>query len=80
MPKSLTPGLSRLKEEIEGYARQFGLDDRHPESSDVDRLRLLEKLTDPNGNVTDTTIAACKSVHGKTIGEMCATMMSAFAL
>jgi AcrR family transcriptional regulator len=30
------------------------------------------------GNVTDTTIAACKSVHGKTIGEMCATMMSAF--
>ena len=28
--------------------------------------------------VADATIAACKSVHGKTIGEMCATMMSAF--
>ena len=26
MPKSLTPQLSKLKEEIEGYARQFGLD------------------------------------------------------
>jgi AcrR family transcriptional regulator len=30
------------------------------------------------GQVTDTTIAACNSAHGKTIGEMCATMMSAF--
>jgi AcrR family transcriptional regulator len=28
--------------------------------------------------VTDATIAACNSVHGKSIGEMCATMMSAF--
>jgi AcrR family transcriptional regulator len=28
--------------------------------------------------VVDATIAACKSVHGKTIGEMCATMMAAF--
>jgi AcrR family transcriptional regulator len=30
------------------------------------------------GEVVDTTIAACKSVHGKTIGEMCVTMMAAF--
>ena len=30
------------------------------------------------GEVADATIAACKSVHGKTIGEMCATMMAAF--
>jgi AcrR family transcriptional regulator len=30
------------------------------------------------GEVTDTTIAACKSAHGLTIGEMCATMMAAF--
>ena len=30
------------------------------------------------GEVADATIAACNSVHGKTIGEMCATMMSAF--
>src|SRR5688572_14348953 len=30
------------------------------------------------GEVVDTTIAACKLAHGKTIGEMCATMMSAF--
>jgi AcrR family transcriptional regulator len=30
------------------------------------------------GEVVDATIAACKSVHGKTIGEMCAMMMSAF--
>jgi len=30
------------------------------------------------GEVVDATIAACNSVHGKTIGEMCATMMSAF--
>ena len=30
------------------------------------------------GEVTDITIAACNSAHGKTIGEMCATMMSAF--
>ena len=30
------------------------------------------------GEVVDATIAACKSVHGKTIGEMCATMMTAF--
>jgi AcrR family transcriptional regulator len=30
------------------------------------------------GEVVDTTIAACRSVHGKTIGEMCATMMAAF--
>src|SRR5688572_10373391 len=28
--------------------------------------------------VCDATIAACESMHGKTIGEMCATMMSAF--
>jgi len=28
--------------------------------------------------VVDATIAACNSVHGKTIGEMCATMMAAF--
>jgi len=30
------------------------------------------------GGVVDVTIDACKSVHGKTIQEMCATMMSAF--
>ena len=30
------------------------------------------------GEVTDATIMGCKSSHGKTIGEMCATMMSAF--
>jgi len=28
--------------------------------------------------VVDATIEACRSVHGKTIGEMCATMMTAF--
>jgi AcrR family transcriptional regulator len=28
--------------------------------------------------VVDTTIVACRSVHGKTIREMCATMMAAF--
>ncbi len=28
--------------------------------------------------VTDVTIAACNSAHGKSIGEMCATMMTAF--
>jgi AcrR family transcriptional regulator len=28
--------------------------------------------------VVDITMAACRSAHGKTIGEMCATMMSAF--
>lgn len=28
--------------------------------------------------VVDATIAACESVHGKTIGEMCATIMAAF--
>jgi AcrR family transcriptional regulator len=30
------------------------------------------------GEVVEITIAACTSAHGKTIGEMCATMMSAF--
>jgi len=30
------------------------------------------------GEVVDITIAACKSVHGKTVGEMCAAMMTAF--
>ncbi len=30
------------------------------------------------GAVVDATIAACKSMHGKTIGEMCAAMMAAF--
>lgn len=30
------------------------------------------------GEVVDATIHACKSAHGKTIGEMCATMMTAF--
>jgi AcrR family transcriptional regulator len=30
------------------------------------------------GGVADATIAACQSAHGKTIGEMCATMMNAF--
>ncbi len=30
------------------------------------------------GEVVDATILACQSVHGKTIGEMCATMMNAF--
>ena len=30
------------------------------------------------GEVADATIAACNSAHGKTIGEMCATMMTAF--
>jgi AcrR family transcriptional regulator len=30
------------------------------------------------GEVVDATIRACQSAHGKTIGEMCATMMSAF--
>jgi len=28
--------------------------------------------------VVDVTIAACRTAHGKTIGEMCATMMAAF--
>jgi AcrR family transcriptional regulator len=28
--------------------------------------------------VVDATIAACNSVHGETIGQMCATMMAAF--
>jgi AcrR family transcriptional regulator len=30
------------------------------------------------GEVVDATVAACRSAHGKTIGEMCATMMNAF--
>jgi AcrR family transcriptional regulator len=30
------------------------------------------------GEVADATILACKSGHGKSIGEMCATMMAAF--
>ena len=30
------------------------------------------------GEVVDRTIAACRSVHGKTIAEMCGTMMNAF--
>lgn len=30
------------------------------------------------GAVVDATIAACESAHGKSIGEMCATMMGAF--
>src|SRR5262245_59039988 len=30
------------------------------------------------GGVADATIAACRSVHGKTIAEMCARMMDAF--
>jgi AcrR family transcriptional regulator len=30
------------------------------------------------GEVVDLTVAACASVHGKTIAEMCATMMKAF--
>jgi AcrR family transcriptional regulator len=30
------------------------------------------------GQVADATIAACATMHGKTIGEMCATMMAAF--
>jgi AcrR family transcriptional regulator len=30
------------------------------------------------GDVVDATIAACRTVHGKTIREMCATMMNAF--
>jgi AcrR family transcriptional regulator len=30
------------------------------------------------GEVVDVTIAACRSVHGQTIREMCATMMNAF--
>jgi len=30
------------------------------------------------GEVVDITIAACKSVHGKTVGDMCAAMMTAF--
>jgi AcrR family transcriptional regulator len=30
------------------------------------------------GGVADSTIAACKSAHGKPIEEMCATMMAAF--
>jgi AcrR family transcriptional regulator len=30
------------------------------------------------GEVVDATIAACQSVHQKSIGEMCATMMDAF--
>ncbi len=30
------------------------------------------------GEVVDLTIAACESVHGNTIAEMCATMMGAF--
>jgi AcrR family transcriptional regulator len=30
------------------------------------------------GEVVDCTIEACKSAHGKPVGEMCATMMTAF--
>jgi AcrR family transcriptional regulator len=30
------------------------------------------------GGVADATIAACQSAHGKTIAEMCATIMDAF--
>jgi AcrR family transcriptional regulator len=30
------------------------------------------------GQVVDATIEACKSAHGKTVREMCSTMMSAF--
>jgi AcrR family transcriptional regulator len=30
------------------------------------------------GGVADATIAACRSVHGKTIAEMCTTIMGAF--
>jgi AcrR family transcriptional regulator len=30
------------------------------------------------GGVADATIAACRSAHGKTIAEMCATIMDAF--
>jgi AcrR family transcriptional regulator len=30
------------------------------------------------GGVVDVTVAACKSVHGKRIEEMCATIMAAF--
>lgn len=30
------------------------------------------------GEVVDLTVAACRSVHGKTIAEMCGTMMNAF--
>ena len=30
------------------------------------------------GEVVDATIDACRSVHGKTVGEMCSTMMAAF--
>jgi AcrR family transcriptional regulator len=30
------------------------------------------------GEVVDATIEACKSMHGKTIDDMCATMMAAF--
>ena len=30
------------------------------------------------GEVVDATIAACESAHGKSVGEMCATMMDAF--
>ena len=30
------------------------------------------------GEVVDATIVACESVHGKTIGEMCSTMMNVF--
>ena len=30
------------------------------------------------GEVVDATIVACRSVHGQTIGEMCATMMDVF--
>jgi len=30
------------------------------------------------GEVADATIEACKSMHGKTIDDMCATMMAAF--
>ncbi len=30
------------------------------------------------GQVADATIAACESAHGRTIAEMCATMMGAF--
>lgn len=30
------------------------------------------------GGVADATIAACQSAHGKTVADMCATMMDAF--
>jgi AcrR family transcriptional regulator len=42
------------------------------------RALLAEVVKRHVSEVVDATIAACESVHGRTIKEMCATMMGAF--